>query len=236
MTRRRWIADEVSGSRAILSGSHAEHLIRVLRARVGQEFDVAAHNSVYRGRIALIADRRVEFDLGEQIPGAERSHVTLIMAVIKFDRMEWAIEKCTELGVSKIIPLVAKRTDVHLAAASLKRVERWRRIAREASEQSRRNSPPQIAEPIKPADAAALAGDTRIILSESESNTTVREAIQGRTGGDLVLSIGPEGGWTEAEEELFLTSGWIPASLGQTILRAETAAIAATAVVLAEFQ
>lgn len=236
MTRRRWIADEVSDRCAAISGSHAEHLIRVLRARVGQEFDIGVHDEVYKGRISRILDQRVEFELSEPLPSSELRDVILVLAIIKFDRMEWAIEKCTELGVTKIVPLIAKRSDVHLAAASLKRLVRWRRIAREAAEQSRRSSPPQIAEPIKPKDAAALPGDTRIFLSESESGISLGEALQTNLRGELILATGPEGGWTEAEQGLFRGSGWISASLGQTILRAETAAIAATAIALAELR
>src|ERR1700682_810258 len=133
MTRRRWIADEVSGSRPALTGEHADHLIRILRARVGQEFDIATGPAVRLGRIAAIANQRVEFDLGEEVPAAVTAKITLVLAVFKFDRMEWAIEKCTELGVSRIVPIIARRTDGALAVASAKRAERWQRIARQAS-------------------------------------------------------------------------------------------------------
>ena len=144
MTRRRFIADEITNARAALVGDHANHLSRVLRASVGQEFDIAAGASVRRGTITSISDARVEFDLGEEVPATALAEITLVLAIFKFDRMEWAIEKCTELGVSQIVPVIANRTDSHLAAASAKRVERWRRIALQATEQSRRASPPEI--------------------------------------------------------------------------------------------
>src|SRR3979411_2113446 len=152
MTRRRWIDDEVSGNRAILTGSHAEHLARVLRARVGQEFDIATGLAVRKSRITSIAESRVEFELGEEVPAVTAARITLALAVFKFDRMEWAIEKCTELGVSRIVPIIARRTDAHLAAASEKRVERWQRLVLQASEQSRRAGPPEIAAPAEVAD------------------------------------------------------------------------------------
>src|SRR5579864_9315275 len=126
MTRRRWIADEVSGTRAALVGTHAEHLSRVLRARIGQEFDITAGNKVRRGQITAITPDRVEFELGEEIPAQTSIRVTLVLSIFKFDRMEWAIEKCTELGAARIVPTIARRTEVHLAAAAAKRVERWR--------------------------------------------------------------------------------------------------------------
>ncbi|MGA8503431.1 MAG: RsmE family RNA methyltransferase [Candidatus Sulfotelmatobacter sp.] len=232
MTHRRFIADEVSGDRAALVGEHADHLVRVLRARVGQDFDIATGETVRRGRIAVVSDGRVEFDLGEEVPGASLAEITLLLAVFKFDRMEWAIEKCTELGVSRIVPLIARRTDSHLAAASAKRAERWQRIARQAAEQSRRDAPPEIAAPVKVAEALNFPASLRIVLAESEQQTLLSDMLKQKNAENgIVMAVGPEGGWTESELQSFQKSGWISASLGNTILRAETAAMAATALV-----
>jgi 16S rRNA (uracil1498-N3)-methyltransferase len=235
MTRRRWIADEVSGKRAFLVGAHAEHLSRVLRARVGQKFDITTGNEVRRGQITAITDDRVEFELGAEVRVPVTVQVTLVLSIFKFDRMEWAIEKCTELGATRFVPTIARRTEAHLAAASAKRVDRWRRIALQAAEQSRRASAPEISDPLKLKDAAALPGSLRILLSETETETTLTDVLRPRSSdADVVLVLGPEGGWTDEELELFREAGWISASLGGTILRAETAAIAATAIVLSE--
>src|SRR5215831_19010990 len=232
MTRRRWIADEVSENRAALTGAHAEHLARVLRGRVGQEFDIVANGVLHRGRIASIADTRVEFELGDEIPAeATAGQLTLLLAIFKFDRMEWAIEKCTELGVARIIPLIARRTDAHLASASFKRVDRWRRIALQASEQSRRATPPEISDPGKLRSAAAIPAKLKLLLSEAEDQSHLRD-IPLNPDGEVLLAIGPEGGWTEDELEMARSHGWKSVSLGPTILRAETAAIAATAIAM----
>jgi 16S rRNA (uracil1498-N3)-methyltransferase len=232
MTRRRWIADELSGNRAALIGEHAGHLIRVLRARVGQEFDIATGSTVRRGRIVVISDGRVEFELGEEVATAAALNLTLAIAVFKFDHMEWAIEKCTELGVSRIVPVIARRTQSHLAAAATKRVERWRRIAGEAAEQSRRSAPPEITAPVKLQEVMKLEASLRIVLSESEQQSQLREILDAHPKGDRILAIGPEGGWAEEELKQFEDAGWFAASLGPTILRAETAAVAATAIAL----
>ncbi len=235
MTRRRWIADEVSGNRAILTGNHAEHLARVLRARVGQEFDIATGLAVRKSRITSIAESRVEFELGEEVAAAAAAKITLALAVFKFDRMEWAIEKCTELGVAHIVPVIAQRTDVHLAAAATKRTERWRRIARQAAEQSRRALPPEIAAPIELPETLALPGDVRIVLAESEEQAVLRDVLESLPQeAGIVLAVGPEGGWTTDELQGFHQAGWTSASLGRTVLRAETAAIAATAIAASE--
>ncbi|MFZ0480429.1 MAG: RsmE family RNA methyltransferase [Terriglobales bacterium] len=241
MTRRRWIADEISGETAALTGEHAAHLARVLRAQVGQQFDLAVNGIVRQGKITSIADERVEFALGAEIEAEASAHLTLVLAIFKFDRMEWAIEKCTEIGVARIVPLIARRTDAHLAAAAAKRHERWERLARQASEQARRVAPPEITHPLKwkdLIDAGASptpgidAGATKIVLAESGADVRLRDILTtgslNSTGG-AALAIGPEGGWTEEELRWFGESGWTSASLGNTILRAETAAIVATA-------
>ncbi len=230
MTRRRWIADEVSGDRAALTGEHATHLSRVLRARIGQEFDISTGERVRRGTVVSVADDRVEFDLGEEVAAETESNITLLLAIFKFDRFEWAVEKCTELGVARIVPAIARRTDSHLAQASGKRVERWQRVVREAAQQSRRLSPPEIQKPIKLKEAISRADGLRIVLSEVEDGTTLRDLLEHSGDQPISLAIGPEGGWAEEELKMFADAGWHSASLGRTILRAETAAIAACAI------
>jgi len=235
MTRRRWIADEVTGDRAALVGEHAAHLVRVLRAEIGQEFDIATGDAVRQGTITSISDDRVEFALGLVREVKATPKMTLVLAIFKFDRMEWAIEKCTEIGVARIIPVIARRSDAHLAAAAGKRHERWQRIVRQASEQARRTAPPEIATPVK---LRGLAGDvvsgelsTRIVLAETEEDARLGEVLQSKPT-DVALAVGPEGGWADEELAWFREAGWTSASLGSTILRAETAAIVATALAL----
>jgi len=240
VTRRRWIADEVIGNTAALVGAHAVHLARVLRAEIGQEFDIATGAEVRRGTITSIFDDRVEFALGEEHEVKSIPKITLALAIFKFDRMEWAMEKCTELGVARIIPVIARRSDAHLAAAAVKRHERWQRIVRQAAEQSRRSAPPEITAPVKLRDlagAGALPASalTRIVLAESlaesEAGTRLGDILQSRPT-EVALAVGPEGGWADEEVAWFRETGWVAASLGDTILRAETAAIVATALAI----
>lgn len=247
MTRRRWIADEVCQNTAALTGEHASHLSRVLRAQVGQEFDIATGDAVRHGTIISISDDRVEFALGVPLIVKPCAQLTVVLAIFKFDRMEWAIEKCTEIGVARIVPLIAGRTDAHLAAAAAKRHERWLRLVRQASEQSRRPAPPDISPPIKFADlmrafspdnlgvhrklSASAEAFPRVVLAESEEDRQLRDILP-PSASQAALAIGPEGGWTDDELHEFRQSGWASASLGNTILRAETAAIVASALAL----
>ncbi len=242
MTRRRWIAEHWDEATATIEGAQAEHLARVLRAEPGMEADVVAGGRVFHAEVAAVTrageTSEVRFNLVAELDADPALPVTLVMAVYKFDRMEWAIEKATELGVAAIAPVIARRTEKHLAQTAEKRAERWRRIAHEASQQARRSDMPVIHEPAELAERVRAASTAaRIVLAEQERTTTLRRAIEGAIEAAkeempaLEIAIGPEGGWAPAEEALFDDNGWRAASLGPRILRAETAAIAALAVI-----
>jgi 16S rRNA (uracil1498-N3)-methyltransferase len=259
MTQRRWIAEHWDEETATLTGANAEHLARVLRAQLGMEADVVAGGRVFHAQVAAVSldgeNSEVRFRLVAELESEPALPVTLVLAVYKFDRMEWAIEKATELGVAAIAPVIARRTESHLAQAAAKRGERWRRIAHEAAQQARRSDVPEVHAPVALAERVRAAStSTRIVLAEQERTTTLRHAIDeavnttkgGTTEGEatkgasakgalasLEIAIGPEGGWAPDEAALFDANGWRAVSLGPRIVRAETAAIAALAVVAA---
>ena len=230
MTRRRWIADTWTESTATLQGEQAGHLARVLRAQPGQVFDVVANGFLHRAEIISSGDDEVVFQLHEELEADAALPVHLLMAVFKFDHMEWGIEKATELGVERITPVIARRTEKHLAQAAAKRVERWRRIVREAAQQSRRTDVPVVDEPnaLKLA-LGMVSAEKKLLLAETEQENSLTAAMEGEVAS-VALAIGPEGGWTADEMTLFSESGWTHVTLGPRILRAETAAIAGLAV------
>ncbi len=230
--RRRFIADTWTGTTATLTGDQAVHLARVLRAEPGQIYDIVAGGFLHRAEITRVSESEVIFTLYEELEANAALPLHLLLAVFKFDHFEWAVEKATELGVGAITPILARRTEKHLAQAAAKRVERWRRIALEAAKQSRRTDIPAISDPVplKIALEGETAG-TRILLSETEQEMSLSSALQLHKGnGELALAIGPEGGWTPEEMSLFTTNDWRHVTLGPRILRAETAAIAAIAI------
>ena len=240
MTRRRWIADSWDEATASLTGEQASHLIRVLRAQTGMEFDIVAGDRVWHAVIAGISGDAVRFNLLAEAEADPALPVTMLLSVFKFDRMEWAIEKATELGVERIVPILARRSEKHLAQSAQNRVERWRRIARESAQQSRRSDVPVVEDAIALKAAARREGEAvRLLLAEQERTSTLRGALEealaasGNEVPAIRLAVGPEGGWAAEEEALFDSEGWKPVSLGPRILRAETAAITAMAVTAA---
>jgi 16S rRNA (uracil1498-N3)-methyltransferase len=240
VTRRRWIADTWDEATALLQGNQAAHLIRVLRAQPGMEFDVVAGGRVWHSVIAGITGDSVRFNLVAEVEADPALPVTLLLSVFKFDRMEWAIEKATELGAECILPVIARRSEKHLAQAAAGRAERWRRLALEASKQARRSDVVRIEAPL-PLKTAVQDGAqaVRLVLAEQERSTTLYHALTealdaaGDDAPAIRMAVGPEGGWTAEEEALFDAEDWKPVSLGPRILRAETAAITAMAVAAA---
>jgi 16S rRNA (uracil1498-N3)-methyltransferase len=231
MTRRRWIADTFTDTTASLTGDQALHLARVLRAEPGQIFDVVANGFLRRGTVVKVSEREVTFALGEELETEAVLPVHLLLAVIKFDHYEWGLEKLTELGAARITPVIARRTEKHLAHAAAKRVERWRRIALEAAKQSRRSDVPRVDDPMSLKQAIAqVSAPVKLLLAETEQENALAAALKDVVMGEIALGVGPEGGWTAEEMTLFSANGWRHVTLGPRILRAETAAIAALSV------
>jgi 16S rRNA (uracil1498-N3)-methyltransferase len=229
--RRRFFVDKFEGNRAVMREEAAHHVGRVLRAQPGQLYELSDGTKVWLGRIETVTRDKVDFALIEELAATRAAReTTLLLAVVKFDAFEWALEKATELGVSAIVPLAAARSEKALLAAAGKRAERWKKILLEASQQSRRVALPEL-RPLGKPEAAFLAQreGVRIFLSEAAEARPLREILQGEKTERVALAIGPEGGWTEEEQKAALAAGFREASLGNLILRTETAVIAALA-------
>jgi len=214
-----------------MEGEAAHHLGRVLRAQIGQRYELSDGQRVWLGEIASVGRDRIQFALVEELSAVQPSlDITLLLAVVKFDAFEWAVEKATELGVSTIVPLAAERSEKALIAAAAKRAERWKKILLEASQQSRRVRVPVLAELAKPESAFASSKDgLRVMLSERATALPLRKVVQVQRAEKAVLAIGPEGGWTDAEFAAAESAGFLEASLGRLILRTETAVVTALA-------
>jgi 16S rRNA (uracil1498-N3)-methyltransferase len=235
LARRRFFVDAVRSGAAELRGDEARHLTRVLRVEDGQLYEISDNQRAYLARVEEARGDRVVFRIVEQLDATPSPvRITLCAALIKFDHFEWIVEKATELGVERILPFAAARTEKGLFEASEKRRERWIRIAREASQQSRRTQLPGVLPAVRFDAALAVEADFRYFLEENVAPPLLDILPSERTASDRVaLLIGPEGGWTDSERYLASSAGWHAASLGPGILRAETATVAALGIVVA---
>ncbi len=234
MARRRFFVERIRNGRAVLEGDDARHLRKVLRAEAGQRYELSDNESVYLAEIEGFARDEVVFRVIEELPaGQPHARLILLAALIRFERFEWLLEKATELGVEQIVPIQAERSEKGLERAAAKRLERWLRIVRESSQQARRARLPQLALPALFSNVIRCPYRFRYLLDESSTEAILPAlpAPDQRTPADTIaLLVGPEGGWTEGERAAALSAGWLPVSVGPHILRAETAAVAALAV------
>jgi 16S rRNA (uracil1498-N3)-methyltransferase len=228
VARRRFFVPEIRDGEAVLRGEEAHHLARVLRVETGQEFEISDGLRACLAAIESVTKNEVRFRVLEELgTGTELPPITLYVALIKFDRFEWIVEKATEVGVQRIVPVEAARTEKGLYEAAGKRVERWRKIARESSQQSRRVAAPVIDDARRV--AALVVEGCRLRLEEQPGSPLLLSALP-KSMETVSLLVGPEGGWTDSERVRLDGAGWAPVSLGGAILRAETAAIVAAGV------
>src|SRR5215472_5774695 len=238
--RRRFFVEEFLSGSAFLRGEAAHHLGRVLRAEAGQLYELSDGESVWLARTERVGKNEVEFSLVERLPvPIAPVRIELLLAIVKFDRLEWALEKATELGADEVVPLAAERSEKGLLAAAAKRAERWKRILAESAQQARRLRIPALQSVSKPRDAfCASRAEIRLLLSERSGASPMRELLEPPTtapskngAARVAIAIGPEGGWTEAEFAAAGAAGFAEAALGANILRTETAVCAALAAV-----
>ena len=222
-----------------LADADAHHLRVVLRLTAGDEIVVVDDTGAAVFRLDATAPD-VTATRVRRLPEPRIPRVTLAPALAKGDKTDTVVRQATELGVARIVPFAAERSVVHLEGAkATARAERWRRVAAEAAKQSQRTDVPVITGPLTLAGMLdALAGCTVLVCWEDASAAPgIGEALRRAAvadDGQVAVVVGPEGGLTPAEVALLTDAGALPVSLGPTILRTETAAVVAAALVLHE--
>jgi 16S rRNA (uracil1498-N3)-methyltransferase len=235
MARRRFFVEQIRQQQAQIEGEQAHHLTRVLRVEKGQRYEISDGQAAYLAEVVEARKSRVVFAVIEPLPPTPLPvRLILLPSLVKFDHFEWMLEKATELGVERFVPVIAGRCEKGLRQAAEKRAARWRRILVESGQQCRRDHLPAIASPVLFPDALITAGSSRFILEESRCAPSLVSAAPGerRPEDQVLVLIGPEGGWTDHERQQAEAAGWRGVSVGPHILRAETAALAGAAVVI----
>lgn len=223
-----------------LSEADRHHLTRVLRLKPGERIIVAdAGGTQAEAVLADVSAQAVTAVYGPTAESVPRPRVVLAQAVSRRERMELTVQKATELGVSEIWPVLTARCVVRLdEQRSIKRAERWSRIAEEAAKQSQRSVVPVVREPMSLRELVDAAGSEDVVLVPWEEAAASAPGIGAaldeagaKMGDGIVVVIGPEGGLEPAEVDALKAAGAHAVSLGDTVLRTETAAIAAVAIV-----
>jgi len=241
---RRFYIDTraINGTTAVLRDDEARHIARVLRLRPGDGISLFDdHGAEYDGMIQSLGARTVEVVLtSRHAPGTRDAGPALVLAqaVLKSDKMDFVIQKCTELGATGFAPFFSARTVPRWTPdASARKCAHWRNIVIAAVKQSGACRPPDVSEPVP---FAALMrrhydGLLKLVLWEREHDMTLKRVLRDRTAQHgIVVAVGPEGGFSEEEISSARSSGFVPVGLGTRTLRAETAAVAALAMICYE--
>jgi len=236
--RRFFVTPELLGQRsAVISGETCRHIATVLRLKAGETILLAdGHGLEATARITALEKDGVRVEIEPPrcpAPGDGLVRITLYQGVPKGDKLDLILQKCTELGVDRIVPFVAARSVARLTGERLdKRVQRWEKIVLEAARQSGRSRIPAIgfAEGLRPA-LADESSSLKLLLWEGEQEQGLRQALA-REGSkeSVAIIIGPEGGLTETEAAEAIAAGFLPVTLGRRILRTETAGPAVAAI------
>ncbi|MBQ2172059.1 MAG: 16S rRNA (uracil(1498)-N(3))-methyltransferase [Bacteroidales bacterium] len=234
-------AYEVNGRYCRLDAEESGHCVRVLRHRAGDAVDVIdGQGTLYHCRLTLDNPKVAEAEiLSEEADwGAHPYHLTIGCCPTKNnDRFEWFVEKATELGVDRIVPLIGDHSE-----RKVYKTERAQRIALSATKQSLKARIPEIAEPVSVKDFLVMPGSDRASLKliaycfeEETLRTSIKAALNASDARDITILIGPEGDFSQEEAQLALKNGYIPIHLGNSRLRTETAAVTAVEAVYLHF-
>lgn len=260
MRRSRFFVDQSSIDQAnrtirLEDANQIRQILTVLRLRVGDELDILdGMGNIYQCAIASSTASRgktrsgdaivCQFETAAQAGGEADYQLTVALPVLRSTRFEWALEKLTELGAARIIPIILDRSvitydgDENLSASNLSatKFQRWRSIVREASEQSERALIPDVVSPEKFSNFVKrqeLVAATKFIGAERADAQPINDAVSSTSGAkNICIAVGAEGGFTDEEFALSFAHGFKPISLGKRILRAETAAVFAASVLV----
>ncbi len=234
-------ASDIEGDRVRLSPEQSHQVQHVLRLRPGDAIVVLDDTGIeYKVTLTTLEKREVVGQVAsrQSARGEPTAQVTLFQSMLMREKFEWVLQKGAEIGVARFAPILTARSLVRTRTIEDNKLDRWRRILVEAAEQSHRGRIPKLDQIVSFAEAISEASrfDRCLIAAPSREGPSLRETLRGMSGGaaGIGLMVGPEGGFTEEEVEAACRSGAIPISLGPRILRTETCAIVASALILHE--
>jgi len=223
----------------ITQKSDINHILNVLRAdKKDTIILIGPDNKIYESQIKVIHSDSIECEiLGSYVSDkALKINITLAQSIIKSQKQDFLIQKATELGVKEIIPFISRNTVVKPDKSN--KIKRWQKIVYESAKQCQRGDLAKISDIISFEEVLKLDGfDLRVLCSEKKADITIKQfLVQNPHKSNILLIIGPEGGWDDCEIEKFLKAGITPVSLGKLVYRAETAAVTAISQIIYEYE
>ena len=211
----------------ILRDSDVHHIKNVMRMKIGEEIEIVNEKQAYLARIDNLDPIKISIVRSIEEASELDIDITIAIGLVKEQKMDLILQKLTELGVKKIIPIKMERSIINFDDKKKdKKLVRWESICKEASEQSHRLLIPEVTEPISLKELVKIEADVKIVASTKEVKNLINNYLQtNKKCAKMVVVIGPEGGITDNEEEFLNNNGFVSVTLGKRILRVETAAI-----------
>lgn len=216
-----------------LSSDDSYHITKVMRNKIGDKLEVVIDKKLYICEIIqmdnlVTVEKIEEVECDSELP----CNVTIAQSLVKEQKMDLILQKSCELGVNEIIPINATRSIVKLDKKETKKIDRWNKILKEASEQSKRVVIPKVNEIMDIKDLAKLDYDIKILCTVNELSKSIKDVLNRDLNNlRILLVIGPEGGFTDSEEKILIDSGFISTSFGRRVLRTETASLYALSII-----
>lgn len=211
-----------------ISDKDKHHIINVMRMKLNDKIEIVYNEKVYMCEINDISKKDISYsvkdiiDVNNELP----LKVTIAVSLVNEKKLDFILQKCTELGVYDFILVNSDRSKIKIDGKEKKKIERWNTITKEAAEQSHRNIKPIVRDIMSINDVSKLDYDLKLTCSTKENEKTIKNVLQNSTNCDrIIIVVGPEGGLTVSEEEKLEKNGFIPVTLGNLILRTETVPI-----------
>jgi 16S rRNA (uracil1498-N3)-methyltransferase len=222
---QRYFVNKKDNNKFIIDYNDFHHIKNVMRMNDNDNIEVVYNGKVYLCKIN-INEKNIEANIIKEIESSQDNiNITIAQGLPKSDKLDYIIQKTTELGVSSIIPLKTERSIVKYDdKKENKKIERWQKIAKEASEQAKRITIPKIENIKNIQEILDLDYDVKLLCTVNEKSMNIKHCLQNINKNDkIIIVVGPEGGFTNEEETLLINSGFMPINLGRNILRTETA-------------
>lgn len=221
-----------------LDDTDINHIINVMRMKQNDKFQIVYDNVLYTCNITNIEKRKVDYEIikKEEIKSNKTHKVIIACSLIKEQKMDFLLQKATELGVDEIIPIISERTVVKIDKKNTNKISRWIKICKEASEQSHRMNILKIHEIINLKGLSDVKANAKIVCNTNEMSKNIKKVLQDVKKSDtMIIVVGPEGGFSDNEINYLLENGFISTTLGENILRAETVPLYILSVINYEF-
>ena len=229
---QRYFCNKLVNNEYILSNDDSYHITKVMRMNISDKIEIVNNKHTYICEITSLSPIKARV-IEEKYENNENNYeIILVQSMVNENKMDLILQKGTELGITGFYVYKAVNSVVKVNGKSEKKIERWQKIVKEASEQSKRNIIPKVCNIVDLKGLCEINGDLKILLSVNEKTKNIKNVLKdSRKYDKIVIVVGPEGGFTEKEENILIDNGFISTSLGNRVLRTETAGIVAISMI-----